>query len=84
MLYWAKGEDLGKNLEASHLGMPLDYVLLGGLVCIFNRNNGPDLKGNANETSVKTQNRGEITRVVFVLLSILEPFLNIYVLYSDG
>ena len=26
--------------EASHLGMPLDYVLLGGLVCIFNRNNG--------------------------------------------
>ncbi|CAL1137004.1 unnamed protein product, partial [Cladocopium goreaui] len=25
---------------ASHLGMPLDYVLLGGLVCIFNRNNG--------------------------------------------
>lgn len=36
----AEHQPANPKIYASHLGMPLDYVLLGGLVCIFNRNNG--------------------------------------------
>lgn len=36
----AEHQPANPKIYASHLGMPLGYVLLGGLVCIFNRNNG--------------------------------------------
>lgn len=36
----AEHQPANPKIYASHLGMPLDYVLLGGLVCIFKRNNG--------------------------------------------
>lgn len=36
----AEHQPANPKIYASHLGMPLDYVMLGGLVCIFNRNNG--------------------------------------------
>jgi len=36
----AEHQPANPKIYASHLGMPLDYVLLGGLVCVFNRNNG--------------------------------------------
>ncbi|CAK8995557.1 unnamed protein product [Durusdinium trenchii] len=36
----AEHQPANPRIYASHLGLPLDYVLLGGLVSIFQRNNG--------------------------------------------
>lgn len=36
--------------EESHLGLPLHYALLGGLVCVFNRNNGRDPSGRSHSS----------------------------------
>ena len=33
--------------------MPLDYVLLGGLVCIFNRNNGQNPGDDDSKSAIK-------------------------------
>lgn len=33
--------------------MPLDYVLLGGLVCIFNRNNGQNPRDDDAKSAIK-------------------------------
>ena len=39
---------VGVHSQASHLGLPLNYVLFGGLVSAFNRNNGQKLRGLSN------------------------------------
>mmetsp|Transcript_71701 Transcript_71701/g.171253 ORF Transcript_71701/g.171253 Transcript_71701/m.171253 type:complete len:881 (+) Transcript_71701:56-2698(+) len=36
----AEHQPANPRIYATHLGLPLDYALLGGLICLFHRNNG--------------------------------------------
>eukprot|EP00930_Biecheleria_cincta_P033883 TRINITY_DN23455_c0_g1_i1.p1 TRINITY_DN23455_c0_g1~~TRINITY_DN23455_c0_g1_i1.p1 ORF type:complete len:881 (+),score=143.03 TRINITY_DN23455_c0_g1_i1:90-2732(+) len=85
----AEHQPANQAMYNSYLNLPLDYVYLGGLVCLFNRNNGAyfvALYGFiANHFSLKMSRLvlicGPIVSIVcaiwvgFLLDFILEPFL---------
>lgn len=55
--------------EASHLGLPLDYVLLGGLVSIFQRNNGRMPQRSFNHRSADTfGSRGHLVQELHMVI----------------